>query len=198
MMRDAFFAAVVAILAASAQTQGATGSQPAVLGAQEVDSAAVAVAEFQTRVDKYMKLRQVLVAEVGAAKPTRDPAVIRSRAQALADLIRLRRAGAKHGDIFTAEVRLAFRRLLRPEFTGEAGQDIRDSLQDDTPSPDAVPIEVNAKYPGGLPLPTTPPSILQALPRLPAPLEYRIIGKDLILLDQPADVILDFIRNAIP
>jgi hypothetical protein len=36
-----------------------------------------------------------------------------------------------------------------------------------------------------------------ALPRLPPGLEYRILGKDLILLDQPADVIVDYMRNAI-
>jgi hypothetical protein len=198
MMRNTSFAAVVTILATSAQAQSATSSQPAVPDAQTVNPTAVAVATFQKRVDEYLKLRQALVAEVGPAKPTTDPVVIRSRAQRLEDQIRTRRAGAKHGDIFTAAVRPAFRRLLRPEFKGEAGEDIRDSLQDVAPSPGAVPIEVNAKYPEGLVLPTTPPSILQALPRLPAPLEYRIIGKDLILLDQPTAVILDFIRNAIP
>jgi hypothetical protein len=35
------------------------------------------------------------------------------------------------------------------------------------------------------------------LPTLPRGLEYRIIGTDLILLDQPANLIVDFIRNAI-
>jgi hypothetical protein len=39
--------------------------------------------------------------------------------------------------------------------------------------------------------------MLRALPRLPTGLEYRFVGKDLVLLDQPADVILDYIRNVI-
>jgi Cu-Zn family superoxide dismutase len=43
-----------------------------------------------------------------------------------------------------------------------------------------------------------PASVLLALPRLPPGLEYRIVGRDLLLLDQPADVIVDFIRNAVP
>jgi hypothetical protein len=32
---------------------------------------------------------------------------------------------------------------------------------------------------------------------LPRGLEYRIIGTDLILLDQPANLIIDFMRNVI-
>ena len=55
-----------------------------------------------------------------------------------------------------------------------------------------------AKYPAGLPYPTTPAVVLAVLPVLPTGLQYRIIGKDLILLDQPADVILDYVRNVIP
>jgi hypothetical protein len=69
---------------------------------------------------------------------------------------------------------------------------------DDVPVPGAVPLDVNAKYPAGEPYPTTPAVVLAVLPALPTGLQYRIIGKDLILLDQPADVILDYVRNVIP
>ena len=108
------------------------------------------------------------------------------------------RTAATHGDIFLPEIRVYFRQLLAPEFEGEDGRDIRAKLQDDAPAPDAVPLEVNAIYPSGTPLPTTPASILIALPPLPRGLEYRIIGRDLVLLDQPANLIVDYVRNAIP
>jgi hypothetical protein len=60
-----------------------------------------------------------------------------------------------------------------------------------------VPIKVNAKYPDAAPLPTVPPNLLAALPKLPEDLEYRFINRDLILLDVHANVIVDFMLNAI-
>jgi hypothetical protein len=90
-----------------------------------------------------------------------------------------------------------FRRLLSRQAAGPYGGELKSTLQEDAPAPGAVPLEVNAKYPAGVPFATTPPNVLRALPRLPAGLEYRFVGKDLVLLDQPADVILDYIRNAI-
>jgi hypothetical protein len=154
--------------------------------------------DFRDRIDRYMDLRSEAADEVIDAEVTEDPARLRAREEALAARIRTLRANAKHGDIFTPAIRTQFRVLLAPELKGTEGREIRDVLQQDAPAPGAVPLEINARYPAGEPYPTTPPSVLLALPPLPPGLEYRVIGKDLILLDQPADVILDFIRNAIP
>lgn len=161
------------------------------------DPHAAVFAEFRQRIDDYMGLREDIVDEVGEAESTADVARIRAREEALAERIRSRRSGAKHGDILTPKIRAEFRRLLRPELKGEQGQDVRAKLNDDAPAPGAVPVEVNAKYPAGVPYATTPYPVLLALPPLPRGLEFRFVGKDLILLDQPADVILDYIRNAI-
>ena len=156
------------------------------------------MAEFRERIDRYMELREDAAGEAGDIETSTDPAVIRRARESLAAAIRMRRAGATHGDIFSPDVRVRFRRALAPEFTGEDGADVRAKLQDDAPSPGAVPLEVNASYPAATPLPTTPAVLLSALPTLPRGLEYRIIGRDLVLLDSPANLILDFIRNAIP
>jgi hypothetical protein len=43
-----------------------------------------------------------------------------------------------------------------------------------------------------------PVNILARLPRLPDDIEYRFLGRDLILLDARARVILDRIPSAIP
>lgn len=154
--------------------------------------------DFRERVAKYIELREDATEHVPDADVTNDPSKLRAREQALAAAIRARRAGAKHGDIFTQPIRAHFRELLAPELKGKQGRDIKAILQEDAPAPGAVPIDVNAKYPAGLPVPTAPPQLLLSLPVLPAGLEYRFIGRDLVLLDQPADVILDYIRNAIP
>ena len=41
-------------------------------------------------------------------------------------------------------------------------------------------------------------NLLATLPQLPEDLEYRIVGKDLILRDVHANVIVDFIPGIIP
>jgi hypothetical protein len=60
-----------------------------------------------------------------------------------------------------------------------------------------VVFKVNASYPDDTPLPTTPPQVLMKLPKLPEQLEYRIVGKTLIIRDVEADIIVDFVPNAI-
>ncbi len=56
---------------------------------------------------------------------------------------------------------------------------------------------MNAKYPDNAPVPTVPATLLLNLPTLPEPLQYKIIGKHLLLLDEEADVIVDYALNVI-
>ena len=195
-MRKLLTFGIVGVVLVSAQACGATSSR-ALPGAPAVNPRAAALLEFSERIENYMDLRDDIVDEVMPAETTADPALIRGREDALAQRIRTRRANARHGDIFTPDVRVVFRRLLRPQLKSDDRSDILAKLDDDAPAPGAVPVEVNAKYPAGLPMAATPATLLAALPPLPRELEYRFIGKDMILLDQPADVILDYIRNAI-
>jgi hypothetical protein len=59
-------------------------------------------------------------------------------------------------------------------------------------------VTVNAEYPDGLPLVTIPPSLLRALPALPDDMEYRLVGRDLILLDGKSGVVVDILQNVVP
>lgn len=56
---------------------------------------------------------------------------------------------------------------------------------------------VNASYPDGGALTTMPPELLQLLPALPAGLEYRFMDRDLILWDPHANLIVDYIPDAL-
>jgi hypothetical protein len=47
-------------------------------------------------------------------------------------------------------------------------------------------------------LATVPPLLLLRLPKLPEGLEYRFMGRDLILHDTTANIIVDFLRAAAP
>jgi len=162
---------------------------------QEVNKDAQILQEFKKRVDDYVKLRNDVAKGLPPLERTNDPAKIQSAQDQLAGKIRAARKGAKPGDIFTPEVRQLFRRLMYPELKGVEGADAKQAIKEDAPK--GVPLKVNAKYPDSAPLPTVPPNLLAALPKLPEDLDYRIINKDLILLDVRANVIIDFMQNAI-
>ena len=156
--------------------------------------------DFQQRVAAYLALKKDLRVKGTSGtdlKETKEPAKIEAAEEYMAARIRAARAGAKHGDIFTPQISNEFRRLLNPETKGEDGKDAKEILKDDAPAPGAVPMKVNAKYPEGKALPTVPATLLGALPTLPEQVEYRVINKDLILRDVDANIIVDFIPNAI-
>lgn len=151
--------------------------------------------DFKQRIDKYMELHNKLKREVPPLKETKDAAKIEAAQDGLADKIRAARKDAKPGEIFTPEIKDHLRRLMSPETKGVEGAQTKEALKEDAPK--SIPIRVNAKYPEAAALPTMPPNLLAALPKLPEELEYRIINKDLILRDVQANVIVDYIQNAI-
>ena len=154
--------------------------------------------KLRERIADYMEVRSDAVEAVGRVESKEDPVEIVAQRRLLQMEIRRRRADAKQGDIFRPDIRVYVRETLGPILRGERSQDIRARLKDDAPEPGSVPLEVNAAYPAGLAFPTTPWPLLAALPTLPAGLTYRIIGRDLLLLDEPADLIIDYMRNALP
>lgn len=158
---------------------------------------AVTLVDFKARIDKYLEVRNTATKDAPSLKETKDPAKIKTAQDAQGVLIRAARANAKPGDIFTHDIRGKFRRLLSPELKGEDGADAKKTLKDDAPSVSAIPFKVNATYPEGKPLPTVPVNLLLNLPTLPKELEYRIIDKHLILRDVDANIIVDYIPNAI-
>jgi hypothetical protein len=122
---------------------------------------------------------------------TGAPAEIRSAQRALARRIRVARAEAKEGTIFTPAISAEFRKVLLLEMTA----DILEAIMDDNPG--EFSHQINATYPEGQPFSTVPSNILSALPRLPDDVQYRFLGRHLILLDIRANVILDRIPCAI-
>jgi hypothetical protein len=188
----------VVIVAASLAAPVAAQRTPTGTTGTAVNAHAAALADFDARVKKYVDIKGEAAKGDAKLKQSEDPAELKRRQDALAARIRGLRADAKAGDILTVETRNAFRRLLAPELKGEDGRDAKAVLKEDAPAPGAVPLKVNAKYPEGTPLPSVPATLLMNLPSLPEGVEYRIIGKDLVLLDIDAQLIVDFMRNAIP
>jgi uncharacterized protein (DUF3084 family) len=173
-----------------------TGGQPVTRDATAPESAksdAEILADFKDRADRYVALRKKVDDAAPPLKKTDDPGKIREAQQILAELIRNARSTARQGDILTPEIATYFRRLLRPEAKDPG---TKAAIKDDNPG--TIPFKVNGEYPDNEPLSTVPPNVLQTLPKLPDDIEYRFAGKHMILRDVRANLIIDYMMNAIP
>ena len=148
--------------------------------------------DFKQRIDKYVELRKKADATAPPMKKTDDATELRTAQQSLAERIGAARTPAKQGDIFTPEITARFRALLRPEVKEP---ETKASIKDDNPG--NFPFKVNGPYPSKEPLSTVPPNVLASLPPLPKDIEYRFVHKHLILRDARANLIIDYIPNAI-
>lgn len=160
-----------------------------------VNPQAAALADFKKRIDAYVALHRKVAGDSVPLKQTTNPAEITKAQDDLLKSLQAARADAKPGDIFTPEIRAAFRNVLRPEMKGEDGQDAKATIKDDAPA--TIPMKVNSKYPEGATRPTVPAKVLTNLPTLPAEVEYRIVDGHLILLDAKAWMVIDYIPNAV-
>jgi hypothetical protein len=160
--------------------------------------------EFNRRVADYLKLRREAVAGLPAVRKNAQPEDIRASKLAQADAIRKARTGAKQGDIFTSGFQQYVREVIGIATRGEGGKPAKKTAMVGNPAHEhespAQPVElkVNAQYPGSAPLSSVPPSLLLALPELPKELDYRFVGRNLILHDVNAGLIVDYIQDAIP
>jgi hypothetical protein len=153
------------------------------------------VNDFETRVAKYLDLRKN---QAGSApRPTNNLEKLADTQQTLAAKVSVLRQDAKQGDIFTPEIAAYFRHQIAATLKGRHGHKIRASLRHAEPVP-ALPLQVNQVYPQGVPLQSTPPTLLLNLPPLPKELEYRIVGRNLVLHDIVPNIVVDFISDAIP
>jgi hypothetical protein len=155
---------------------------------------AVAVKEFQNRIDNYLSAKKK---QDIAKKPTDSPGKLAQEKQQTAEKTQAARPKAQQGDIFTPSVATYFKKQIEGTLRGPNGEKVRASLRHAEPLPN-VQLKVNAKYPKNLPLQSTPPTLLMNLPQLPKELQYRIVGSTLVLYDMSSGLIVDFIPNAVP
>lgn len=183
--------ALIISLASLGYAQTATASQGRATPDFRVQVWGSIVADFSARVRDYFDLRSELEQGLPPLTVTDDLAEIRRAIRARAKAIRVARAGAKQGDIFTPAVSVEFRKALILEMNASTWAAIMDD------NPGEFSNQINGSYPKGKPLSTVPPNILAVLPSLPDDIQYRFLGRHLILLDARANVILDRIPYAI-
>ena len=128
-------------------------------------------------------------------KETSDPKQVSGREKALAEEIRVERAGAHQGDVFSPSAAREIGLIVAADFNGRPLR-IQKAILVEVPV--KVPPAINTDYPTTLPLATVPPGLLLKLPTLPEELEYRFLGRHLILRDIKANLIVDFIPDVVP
>jgi hypothetical protein len=182
--------AAVSALSASG---GAGASTAAPLSPQTNAKALVA---FEKRVAEYRALREKVASRLPAIPTEATAQQVEQATRDLCSGIVAARAGAQVGDVFAPEIRRYLRRQIARALSGPDGAQLRTSILEDDPR--VLPLRVNGLYPDASTLSMMPPRILEALPRLPEPLEFRFVGERLILLDSDVRLVLDWVDAALP
>ena len=162
---------------------------------QPANAQGAATLEFQKRIQAYMKIHNEAEGKVPNLKRTDDPVEISGREKALAEMIMTLRAGAQPGDIFAPEYQPYFIQIVQDDFKKRTAAD-RKALVHELPR--GAKVSINTVYPTTLPLITFPAGLLRALPDLPPELEYRIVGRHLLLRDVKANLIVDALYDVVP
>jgi hypothetical protein len=170
--------------------------EPPATAPGQVNPDAQAMAAFQERTKAYLQLRAAARKGLPALSGDATPEQLHEHQLALAARIREARRTAKPGDVLEPEARKVIRGLMERIFGGPDGAQLKADIMDENPG--RIRIGINDRYPDGVPLSMVPPQVLAGLPKLPAELEYRFIGRALILLDTEAHIIVDLMDNAIP
>ena len=184
-LQNAICALALFGMAISAVAQSASSARP--------PDAQIAL-DLQARAKTYLDLRRKVAGD--APRQGNSSLAIASAQRDMANKVRVARAGVKQGDIFSPLVAGYVRRQIAATLAGPHGADIRASLQ--RAEPVDIRLQVNQSYPDNVPLQSTPPSLLLSLPQLPKGLEYRLLGRELVIRDAEANIVVDYLPNVLP
>jgi hypothetical protein len=148
------------------------------------------LAEFNRRVQDYAALRAKLEKGLPPLVVTTDADAIERFEHRLARRIRDARS-SRRGQIFAPTMQQQVKRMLvlRADAATIA------LIMDD--SPQEFDVDVNDTYSKRRALGTMPPNLLLVLPDLPPDMEYRFVGRHLILRDVRANMIIDEVPYAL-
>ena len=181
-----FYASVTVALVLAASGASLT-AQP-----RDVNARGAATKAFLDRIQEYVQFHHNVQKMVPPLRETPTPQEIAKREAALGAALIKQRPDARPGDFFVKDFQPYLVEIIRKDFAKRAAADRKALLVE---LPKDVKIGVNMIYPATLPLATFPGNLLKALPELPKELEYRIVGRDLILLDVKGNVIVDVLPN---
>jgi hypothetical protein len=159
------------------------------------------IEEFAEEVEEYLDIHRKARKKLPPLSEEADAVAATTYGEKLAVVIRQDRKDAKQGDLLNPRLAAALRRILKAELATGAERHL--VLTEGNPTGDEenqgpVKVAVNAHYIPAAPLSTVPPTLLLQLPPLPEELHYRFVGRTLILRDSIANLIVDYLPNAVP
>jgi hypothetical protein len=172
-------------------TGPANGNKQAV----PANATGAATKAFLDRLRDYVTYHNNVEKMVPPLTQTDNPEKIAGREKALGEALIKQRPNAKPGDFFIKEYQPILRQIITEDFMKRSLADRKALIQE---LPKGLKVELNTVYPTTIPLATFPANLLKKLPELPPELEYRIVGRDLILRDTTGNVIVDVMRNVFP
>jgi hypothetical protein len=156
-----------------------------------------AVKGFEARLKDYAVLREKVVATAEPLSDNATPEEIDKHRQQMRGMIETARTGAKQGDFFTPGMVGLVKRVCAVKVAGKDDKAVKETIMDENPG-QLPSVGVNDRYPDGVPVTTMPSQLLEALPKLDPYLEYRFIGKRLVLVDASAGMVLDMTPDVLP
>lgn len=154
------------------------------------------ITDFEKRAKSYVDMRNGLRNKLPKLSNDSTAAEIQTHKMAFRKAVGTARVGVPQGMLFTKPASAVLRRIIKSEFKGYLGAEIRQTvLEADTKG---IPLKINQPYPESKELVEMSPALLLALPQLPKELRYRYIGRSLAILDRDIGLIIDFTRNALP
>ncbi len=154
------------------------------------------LADFDKRVKDYVKQRERIRKKLPKLSRNSAPEQIEANEEAFAQALRAARSSAKPGDIFTPDIANYIRSTLKREFKETDKKEIRKIVLGAETK--GVPLRVNYPYPEPKEFSEMPPTLLLKLPQLPKQLNYRYVGRNLMLVDTDNNIIIDYMLDALP
>jgi hypothetical protein len=187
-----FLIAVFGMMVVQPAVPWASGQQ----AAPNASADAAAIKQFDDAIAKYMALRQRLRSEVSGPVKDSSSSQINNASDALAGSIQRARRDAQVGSICNASVAAVIKRRIADAVRTEQLVSVLADIDDEGgagPSP-----KLHLRLPVTEQMATMPAALLKVLPPLPKELEYRILGRYLVLRDVDASLIIDYIPAAVP
>ena len=155
-----------------------------------------AVRAFREQAKQYVKLRERVTSQLPKLSSESKPAEIEAYKKAFDDALRKERAAAQPGDIFTPEIARYIKGIIQEEFKGKRLNELKEKVA--TANVKGVPLRINYPYPEVKELIEMPPTLLLLLPELPKELRYYFVGRNLLLIDKDARLIIDYLPEVLP
>jgi hypothetical protein len=193
MPMKTFTAAVCAVMTLlHAAELDASRSRQAAAGVPEEE----AIARFHIALGGYLALRRNLLTEISGPVPNSSSVQLTDASDALAAAIQRARRSAAVGDLFLPAVAAVVKRRVDSAIRRENLGPVLATIDDEEPR--LREPKLHLRFPGAAQMATMPGALIAALPILPKELEYRIVGRYLVLRDVEAALIIDYVADVIP